>query len=260
MRDPRRLLGGDASDFERELLRSWDAEQPSAAARAKVLAAMGIGAGAATAAAVKVGAAAAGGSLAPKAAAATLGGFAAAKWAALAVGVAVVGATAGYVRHEAHVHETRSVMSAPASVAAPPPPSIAPSIPLATAETAPVETPVAAPVVAVAEDAPRARVVEARAKAVPAPHPSALGEQVSALDSARRALAAGDAPAAVGALDDYAVRFPDGALVEEAEALRVQALLAAGDRAAATRAGDRFLAAHPNSPHAARVRALLASP
>ena len=58
-------------------------------------------------------------------------------------------------------------------------------------------------------------------KAAPAPHPSALGEQVSALDAARRALAAGDAPAAVGALDDYAVRFPDGALVEEAQALRV---------------------------------------
>jgi len=85
----------------------------------------------------------------------------------------------------------------------------------------------------------------------------ALGEQVSALDHARRALADADPAGAIRMLDDYEARFPHGALVEEAEVLRVESLLAAKDHAGAARAGSRFLAVHPSSPHATRVRALL---
>jgi hypothetical protein len=43
----------------------------------------------------------------------------------------------------------------------------------------------------------------------------------------------------------------------EATVLRVEALARAGDMAAARRTGDAFLASHPQSPYAARVRSLI---
>ena len=55
MSDPKRLLSGGMSDmsglgdFEKELLGSWQAEQPSDAARARAMAIVGLGLGAATA-------------------------------------------------------------------------------------------------------------------------------------------------------------------------------------------------------------------
>ncbi len=76
MKEPTRLLSGGASDFERELLRSWEAEQPSEEERAKVLAMAGVGAGAAAVLAK------AGSSLAPKAG---VTGVALAKWLLLGV-------------------------------------------------------------------------------------------------------------------------------------------------------------------------------
>jgi hypothetical protein len=248
MSDPQRLLAEGASDFEKDLLRSWQAEQPSDAARARVLAAAGLGVAlTAAATATKLGAAA-GGSVAPKAIA-SAGGAVLAKWLAVgAVGLALTGATVGYVRHAARVKRDEAAAarmaaqpSAPpelASQVAAPLPANEGTLGLAPAAPAPPHT--------------RARVT------TPREHPSALGEQVSALDAAHRALASGDAASAIRQLDDYEARFPEGALFEEAEVLRVEALVATGDRAAAERAGQRFLAAHPNSPHAARVRALIA--
>jgi TolA-binding protein len=248
MSDPQRLLAEGASDFEKDLLRSWEAEQPSDAARAKVLAAAGLGVAlTAAATATKLGAAA-GGSVAPKAIA-SAGGAVIAKWLAVgAVGLAVTGATVGYVRHAAQVRRdeaTAARAAAPVSAA----PKSAPQV--ATPAPASDGLPMVVPT------APAAPHTRARAT-TPREHPSALGEQVSALDSAHRALASGDAAGAIRQLDDYEARFPEGALFEEAEVLRVEALVGAGDHAAAERAGQRFLAAHPNSPHAARVRALIA--
>jgi hypothetical protein len=249
MSDPTRLLSGEANQFEKELLGSWDSEQPSDAARARVLAMVSLGAGAAagTAAIVGKAGAAAGGSIAPKAGA--LGAAALAKWLVIgAVGVMTAGAALVYVRHaqnERAAGATHAPPLAPTVVPAAPvravPPSDAPAV------TAPVATE------APARSAPSQRRTEKSGRATD----DALGDQVSALDRARRALADGDAPGALRQLDDYEGRFPHGALVEEAEVLRVESLLAAGDSAAAARVGARFLAAHPGSPHAARVRALL---
>ncbi len=42
--------------------------------------------------------------------------------------------------------------------------------------------------------------------------------------------------------------------------LRIQALALRGDRAAATRLAESFLAASPRSPHASRIRTLLDLP
>jgi outer membrane protein assembly factor BamD (BamD/ComL family) len=90
-----------------------------------------------------------------------------------------------------------------------------------------------------------------------APAESSLGEEIASFERARSALDAGDADRALGLLDAYEKRFPTGTFVQEAEVLRVQALARKGDEAGARRVGQRFLAAHPSSPHAARIRAIL---
>jgi TolA-binding protein len=91
----------------------------------------------------------------------------------------------------------------------------------------------------------------------PAPTSTALGPQVAAIDGARRAFAAGDATRALQLVGDYEARYPAGAFTQEAEVLRVEALLRQGDRVGARSAGTRFLAQYPSSPHAARMRALI---
>jgi TolA-binding protein len=249
MSDPQRLLAEGANDFERDLLRSWEVEQPSDAARARVLAAAGLGAAVtAVATATKLGAAA-GGSIAPKAIVSAGGAVVAKGLAVGAVGLAITGATVGYVRHAARVRRNEEA----AARAATPENDATKSAQIAAPAPAPDGVPEAVPV---APTSPHTRN-----RVTPREHASAvgaLGEQVSALDSARRALASGDAASAIRQLDEYEARFPEGALVEEAEVLRVEALVATGDRGAAERAGQRFLAAHPNSPHATRVRALIA--
>ena len=58
-------------------------------------------------------------------------------------------------------------------------------------------------------------------------------------------------------LESYQALFPAGAMQTEAAALRVEALAAAGRRQEAVTSGRAFLAAHPQSPLAQRVRAVL---
>ncbi|MGH7296275.1 MAG: outer membrane protein assembly factor BamD, partial [Polyangiaceae bacterium] len=71
------------------------------------------------------------------------------------------------------------------------------------------------------------------------------------------ALAAGDAAGALRRVDAYDREFPRGALAQEATTLRIEALLRQGQRDAALRLADRFLAANPRSPYAARIRLLV---
>jgi hypothetical protein len=253
MSEPRRLLEA-GGDFERSLLGAWQDEKPSPRARAELLALAGLTATAATAATTgTVGAAtAAGGSIAPKAAG--LGGVALAKWLAVAVAV-LLAATAAVV---ATRHDTAPVLVAPRSTEAPP---------LATAAL-PVDAPApplaGAPLAPTVPVAPTAPVAAPRA-AVPKPHDppaptSTLADQVSAMDRARAALEEGDAARALRLVDEYEAHFRGGAFQQEADVLRVEALVRRGDRAGAQRAGARFLAAHPQSPHASHVRALLEGP
>jgi hypothetical protein len=84
-----------------------------------------------------------------------------------------------------------------------------------------------------------------------------LAEEIAAIDRARSALTDGDPTRSLRLIDRYEQRFRNGAFVEEAEVLRIEAHLRRGERTAASRVGARFLAAHPSSLHAARVRALL---
>jgi TolA-binding protein len=257
MSDPIRLLSGETSEFEKSLLNSWETEQPSDAAKERVLAMVGAGvlAGAATLAAKTGGAA--GGSIAPKAGAAAVGALT--KWLTVcAVGAVGAGVALGYV----HRHPSATVAGAAHDRV--PEPRTAPSLPVpAPPQAGATPSRASEPATAAGttpEPAGRSSTLQRRGPLEKGTHPSdpALGEQVSAIDRARRTLGDGDAAGALRELDDYESRFPRGALGEEAEALRVEALLAEGDRAAAAKVGARFLAAHPASPHAARVRALLA--
>ncbi|AKU95874.1 hypothetical protein AKJ09_02538 [Labilithrix luteola] len=86
-----------------------------------------------------------------------------------------------------------------------------------------------------------------------------LAAELAGLDRAKRTLEAGDAAAAVRLLDAHRVRFREGRLVPEAMALRVQALIAAGQRDKAEKLGAEFLKSYPTSPLAARVRTMLAT-
>ncbi|NUQ79892.1 MAG: outer membrane protein assembly factor BamD, partial [Polyangiaceae bacterium] len=92
------------------------------------------------------------------------------------------------------------------------------------------------------------------------PSPSASGEslaaEVAALQKAREALAAGRPKKALTELNIYTKRFRGGRLALEAEVLRIEALAQSGERKAAAVLAESFLAAHPSSPYANRVRAI----
>ena len=100
------------------------------------------------------------------------------------------------------------------------------------------------------------QVLDKAARSVAQPAPS-LAEEVAAIRSAKRALAAGDAAQALRELQAYQAHFPRGRLAQEAQVVRIEALLKLGNRAAANAAADRFLSAHPDSPYAARVHTLI---
>jgi len=84
-----------------------------------------------------------------------------------------------------------------------------------------------------------------------------LSREVAALERAHHALAAQDPSAALHFLDRYRAEFPSGALGSEATVLRVQALLASGNRAAAQTLADSYSSAHPDSPYSRRIQAIL---
>ena len=80
------------------------------------------------------------------------------------------------------------------------------------------------------------------------------GQDIAVTDTA---LVAGDPAQSKKLVDDYTSRFPSGAFAQEAEVLRIEALIKEGNEDAAAPLGLRFLTEHPASPHAIRVRTLL---
>jgi hypothetical protein len=134
----------------------------------------------------------------------------------------------------------------------------APVAPETPAEPAAIELPEPAPPPPPAEAAPAPVPQKALPKlAANAPAPN-VGKEVSTLDRAREALAAGDAPSALEALGQHESEFASGALGPEAELLRIQALLARREYNSAAVMARGFLMKNPKSPHVGRVRALLA--
>lgn len=97
---------------------------------------------------------------------------------------------------------------------------------------------------------------------VPAPTGATNVDAGASLESrrvaeARSTLRNGNSRAALATLIELRRDFPNGVLVQEREALIIEALLAAGDSAKARELATRFLARYPGSPHAAAARRAL---
>jgi hypothetical protein len=248
MTEPRRILSdAKAGDLQRSLLMSWSDERPSDRARARTLAALGLGA-----APLALPAAAA--ATAPKTALVTL----VAKWSA--IGLVAFGTTAaavGYARMDgpepqaSSANKARAVANANGAAPARPANATPPSA------MGPANVKASAPANVGTPGRETASAARGHTRA-PAPA-SSLDAQLSSLARARESLAAGRPDTALASLDDYDARYHGGAFAQEAYVLRVQALIAQGDRAGAQRVATRFLAAYPQSPHAARVRSLVSS-
>jgi hypothetical protein len=240
--DPKRLLeinGGNSADaLERELLGSL---RPNAESRDEVwrrLAAPGV---------LAIGASAAGVVAAAKASASTGAAatgttfFSTAKLGLVLALAAPVAAGAFYV--------ASSSPAAPPSAAAPALVATAPSPDKAGSEPAVAPQP---PPPAEQEAAQGPAKVAER----PAPE-SAISEENRLLREARTASRSGDAAGALSKLRVLDRRFPAGALLQERELLRVQALRAQGSQAEAEQRARRFLKLYPSSPYASHMKALL---
>ena len=110
-----------------------------------------------------------------------------------------------------------------------------------------------------AHSAPRPNAVAAAALAENA-RASQLREESAMILDARRVLRAGDPARALTLLDAARTRFPDGGLVQEREALTIEALVRSGQRALATKRAEAFLRDYPKSPHGADVRSFVLEP
>jgi hypothetical protein len=95
------------------------------------------------------------------------------------------------------------------------------------------------------------------------PSPSTVGDTLGIergmIDDARSKLASDDAEGALRRLDEHAQRFPKARLVEEREALAIQALANMGKGAEARARAKAFHEHHPTSVYGAAVDAAIGS-
>jgi hypothetical protein len=118
--------------------------------------------------------------------------------------------------------------------------------PRALAAPAPAPTPVVAPTAHVAI-APHVDVTPPKKVETPEEKATRLAGERTVLDAARAAIAKGDGGAALIAIEAHRDRYPDGALVEEREALTVLALAKLGRVDDANEKAARFKAKYPSS-------------
>ncbi len=257
MSDVKRLLD-EGSSFERQLLQSSDSDEPSPALERKILAALVPMASTADAAESSH---ARGGPHASSA-------FRLVRPAAIAtiaIGLVVGGSLL--------VNTTPTPPAAGPSVsepAAPAAPAVVPEEPTAAPADVPAVTPDSLPTAPPAEVAvqpPAQAGGRPRTFATSTPSSqnakmdlgSSLEREIALLDSVKTKLGAGAAADAAHALDAYDAEFPQGTLRPEATVLRIRTLLLQGKRPEAQKLADDFLAKHPGSVHAKRIRALLAN-
>jgi hypothetical protein len=256
---PRRLLVEGANDFERALLRSARTDKPTREARARQFAVLGLAgttAGAAHGAATAV---------------AALSKVGVVKWAVVVVlvGSAAVGVQHILTRREVGPHAASVVVplasagaAAPAATSTTAVTETAPTAATAPTDVTRVELPAASPPPRAIHALPAIAIPTPSAAESAAPTPASrtaarLAEETATIDAARKALRSGSAVDALRILDAHARDYPGGALLPEASALRVEALLASGDRASAETVARALLATYPATPAARRVRAML---
>ena len=209
-----------------------------------------------------VGLGVAGGALGPRAVA-----FLVKKWLLLVlVGAAALGGVVFFLRARhpsaAPLPIPSSVVGVPAS-AEPVALAVTTSVPQGTAQNdapPPASSPPATSPALPARSVPVAAASTGTLPSAPPPSSgSTLAAEIAALDHARDLVQQGRAADAQRELDDFDRRFPNSTLAQEATVTRIEALVRAGRNAEATSAGNRFLAGHPDSSHAQRVRDLLRS-
>ena len=216
MSDPKRLLEGEGTAFERALLGAVAAERPASDLHRKMRLGIGL---------VGVGAVA-------KAASAN--------WNQIAMAGLVV---AGLVTGGAVVAKRETAKE----------PVVQPVAVLAPAPVAPQPTPVEPIPVAVPEEAPKAEPAErVRQEPRTAPVPD-IREEIRLLDQARAAVKSGAHDKALRTLAKYDQKFPRGQFRQEAQVLKMEALKQSGENERASALAKKFLAEHPNSPHVERV-------
>lgn len=234
MNEPRRLREEGGSALELALLEAGRSVGASTRTRTKALAALGLAAGplaAAVAPTQAVGALAGSAAAAPAPGVApTAVGALAAKAQLTTLGKVVAGLTLAGVTAAVPLGTMAWRHYRPAAVASSP----------AAAERA----------------GPREELVKPPTAEAPT-NSKGLGRELVALDSARLRLAKGDTSGALGALDEYARRFPNGRLAPEAEVLRIDALAKAGRTEAAKTRATTFLRNNPGNVLAPRVRGYL---
>jgi hypothetical protein len=228
MSDLRRWSEEGANAEELSLLEVARRRRADAAQRAAVLSALGVGVATTAAGAAGAGAAGVGG-LTTK-----------------LVGLALLASVgAGVLFVHSHAEQPAAAPATSASV---------PRVVTATASPAPSSAPLET---ADVPSEPPGKVV-AKPRLAPAPSASSsLSRELQVLKQAHDALAKGNPNGALSALDDYHARFPQGALGAEETVIRVQALLARGDRARAAAVAHQFSKAHPDSLYARRVEELV---
>lgn len=148
----------------------------------------------------------------------------------------------------------RSSRSAPSSVATTLTPSAVPDAALPSPES----TPSLVPSMAIGDlpnsPEPRTNVTTPAPVAKPS-----LRREIELIARAREALTKGDSAACLETLTTHDREFPRGKFMPEARVMRIDAMLASGNRRAARDLARAFLADTPDSPYATRLRSLLAS-
>lgn len=250
MSDPRRLLDDSASEFESRLLVAGQHDGPSAASRRRVMAGLGFGGALSVATVASTAEASSSGWLS------NLGHAALKHW---GISAALSGAAvwAGVTLFADDGAEAVVKPKGPATtgVLARPPAPVADVADIARVTPVEPKSDVA-PLLEPEESAiaPRSSKGAAANKGG-----SALSDELAALESSRRALVAGDAKRTLVLLDDYARKFPKARLGTEASVLRIEALMASGDKGRARRLAKDFLTRHTNGPYERRVRSLMVS-
>jgi hypothetical protein len=253
MTDPSRLIEHEADELERDMLLAGRRDGPSSARRRAITAGLGVGMASTLTVASAAKAAAAGAAKAgvPHSvswlsqlvrAPWTVGGALGA--AAIAAGVSLWPAA------PSSPTTVSSTLTAPLTKPAPPGPP-APPAPRVDepAPTAPRPAQFQAPSLAASRGS-------APPDAAPAAAPS-LADELALLETARAALVRGEPRRTLSVLDEHARSFRRPRLTTEASVLRIEALVASGDRPRAARLGKDFLAKHANGPYERRVRSLI---
>ncbi len=283
--EERRSLPPHEDELSLALLRSAEHDGPSSAAFTKVATALGVGAAVGLGASVPAPAVLASSGLSTMAV----------RWSSsllgkVAVGVSSLMLVAGGIallRHRASENgrtsvsaraargagrallpatepDANPVSNAAAALPSTPPSVAAPATVLASAATEPTPpssnggaSPLSVASVGKSASAPSAQATPAFATRVA--KASSLPEQVLSLDRARVALNSGDASAALAEISRYRGTWPKGVFLTEASVLEIEALAKSGQVALAGKRARAFVAAHPDSPQVARLRALIPS-